>query len=289
MTTWQNEARDWLFHDGQKGMKWGRRRYRNYDGTLTPAGRERYGVGQPRKDNPVSNVARALSRKERKAQKEIKRKASARTAEKKAKAAEKEAKAAEKEARKAQDELKKEKADMDARKSKEAEGHATPEANAQMKLDNDRLAMTNAQLKAAIDRLKLEREYKDLLNPPKPEKPVENKPGLRERVVTFAKDAKEFASTIDGLAETVKKIKKMRDGSAAREAAEAKRMADLEKQAKIEKWQFEKDLHDHQRQTWASTSGSADKEKKSESEDKKRKSESEDKKRKTGSALMIIP
>lgn len=249
MTTWQNEARDWLFHDGQKGMKWGRRRYRNYDGTLTPAGRERYGVGQPRKDNPVSNVARALSRKERKAQKEIKRKASARAAEKKAKAAEKEA-------RKAQDELKKEKADMDARKAKEAEGHATPETNAQMKLDNDRLAMTNAQLKAAIDRLKLEREYKDLINPPKPEKPVENKPDIRERVIKFAKDTKELASTIDGLAETVKKIKRMRDGSAAREAAEAKRMADLEKQAKIEKWQFEKDLHDHQRRTWASGSGS---------------------------------
>lgn len=252
MTTWQNEARDWLLHDGQKGMKWGRRRYRNYDGTLTPAGRERYGVGQPRKDNPVSNVARALSRKERKAQKEIKRKASARTAEKKAKAAEKEA-------RKAQDELKKEKAEMDARKAKEAEGHATPEANAQMKLDTDRLAMTNAQLKAAIDRLKLEREYKDLINPPKPEKPVENKPDIRERIINFAKDTKELASTIDGLAETVKKIKKikkMRDGSAAREAAEAKRMADLEKQAKIEKWQFEKDSHDHQRRTWASGSGS---------------------------------
>lgn len=256
MTTWQNEARDWLLHDGQKGMKWGRRRYRNYDGTLTPAGRERYGVGQPRKDNPVSNVARALSRKERKAQKEIKRKASARTAEKKAKAAEREAKAAEKEARKAQDELKKEKAEMDARKVKEAEGHATPEANAQMKLDTDRLAMTNAQLKAAIDRLKLEREYKDLINPPKPEKPVENKPDIRERIINFAKDTKELASTIDGLAETVKKIKRMRDGSAAREAAEAKRMADLEKQAKIEKWQFEKDLHDHQRRTWVSGSGS---------------------------------
>lgn len=249
MTTWQNEARDWLLHDGQKGMKWGRRRYRNYDGTLTPAGRERYGVGQPRKDNPVSNVARALSRKERRAQKEIKRKAFARAAEKKAKAAEKEA-------RKAQDELKKEKADMDARKAKEAEGHATPEVNAQMKLDTDRLTMTNAQLKAAIDRLKLEREYKDLLNPPKPEKPVENKPGLRERVMTFAKDAKEFASMIDGLDGTFQKIKKKRDGSAAREAAEAKRMADLEKQAKIEKWQFEKDLHDHQRQTWASSAGS---------------------------------
>lgn len=29
-------------HDGIKGMKWGRRRYRNYDGTLTPDGKLRY-------------------------------------------------------------------------------------------------------------------------------------------------------------------------------------------------------------------------------------------------------
>jgi len=31
-----------LKHDGLKGMKWGVRRYRNYDGTLTEAGKKRY-------------------------------------------------------------------------------------------------------------------------------------------------------------------------------------------------------------------------------------------------------
>lgn len=31
-----------LYHHGIKGMKWGVRRYQNYDGSLKPAGRKRY-------------------------------------------------------------------------------------------------------------------------------------------------------------------------------------------------------------------------------------------------------
>lgn len=34
-----------LKHAGIKGMKWGRRRFQNEDGSLTEAGRKRYGVG----------------------------------------------------------------------------------------------------------------------------------------------------------------------------------------------------------------------------------------------------
>ena len=34
---------DELYHHGIKGQKWGRRQYQNKDGSLTPAGRERYG------------------------------------------------------------------------------------------------------------------------------------------------------------------------------------------------------------------------------------------------------
>ena len=39
MVYWTNE----LYHHGIKGQRWGIRRYQKLDGTLTPAGRERYG------------------------------------------------------------------------------------------------------------------------------------------------------------------------------------------------------------------------------------------------------
>lgn len=40
----------WLAHHGIKNMKWGIRRFQNPDGSLTSAGRQRYGVGSIRKD-----------------------------------------------------------------------------------------------------------------------------------------------------------------------------------------------------------------------------------------------
>ena len=45
-----------LYHWGIKGMKWGVRRYQNQDGSLTPAGRNRYG-------DEISNTAKKIKEK----------------------------------------------------------------------------------------------------------------------------------------------------------------------------------------------------------------------------------
>lgn len=37
--------KDYLAHHGVKGQSWGNRRFQNADGTLTPEGRQRYGIG----------------------------------------------------------------------------------------------------------------------------------------------------------------------------------------------------------------------------------------------------
>lgn len=49
-----------LVHHGIKGQKHGERRYQNPDGSLTPAGRERYGVGK-KKSSLAANVKKAAS------------------------------------------------------------------------------------------------------------------------------------------------------------------------------------------------------------------------------------
>lgn len=47
-------------HSGILGMRWGLRRFQNYDGSLTPEGRERYGVKGDRSDKIVDSSTKSL-------------------------------------------------------------------------------------------------------------------------------------------------------------------------------------------------------------------------------------
>ncbi len=52
---------DELYHHGTIGQKWGIRRYQNEDGTLTPAGKQRYGKGLGEYATKKEGVVRKLA------------------------------------------------------------------------------------------------------------------------------------------------------------------------------------------------------------------------------------
>lgn len=203
---------DYLIHDGQKGMHWGIRKYRNYDGTLTPAGKIRYDYSE---GGHVEK--KKLTRAERKAAK--------------AKEKEKKAKAKEQEAKKAAEELKKKQEELAEEQKK-----AAKERTEMQKLSNE-------ELKAAIERLNLERQYAQLVNPPAPEVKTAPKVSKVERAKNFLGQLAGAGQSVASLYDSYQKIDKIRHPDKYEKQDPLKALKQLEEKerlkASIDKSKFE--------------------------------------------------
>ncbi len=127
-------------HSGIKNMKWGVRRYQNPDGSLTPAGRIRYGVGAARKK--AAPKAKAASSKDQE-------RAAARAKRIEARQAKKAARIAEKNARKEAER----KREQDAKELQRYEELRRKPAS----------KLTAAEMAELTARLAAEKQYKELL------------------------------------------------------------------------------------------------------------------------------
>ena len=129
-------------HSGIKNMKWGVRRYQNPDGSLTPAGRIRYGVGKAREKSTSGAKAKAASSKDQE-------RAAARAKRIEARQAKKAARIAEKNARKEAER----KREQDAKELQRYEELRRKPAS----------KLTAAEMAELTARLTAEKQYKELL------------------------------------------------------------------------------------------------------------------------------
>lgn len=156
-----------LYHHGIKGQKWGIRRYRNLDGTLTPAGKKRYAKQEykrqtneaySRYEKSIKSIEKGYKRGQNLSKKDLERE---RQAEERYQTESTKAKATYKQAKKdIKDEAK---AQQIAEKQEKWSDDAKTVAAIKAKSVNE---MSNAELKKVNERMNLERNYSQL-NPTK--------------------------------------------------------------------------------------------------------------------------
>lgn len=62
-------SKDFLIHHGIKGQEWGERRFQNEDGSLTPEGRERYGISEKRQKKAYAKLEQKIQKTQEKEKK----------------------------------------------------------------------------------------------------------------------------------------------------------------------------------------------------------------------------
>lgn len=185
----ENYDHDYLMHHGTKGMKWGVRRYQNADGSLTLAGRLRYGQ---QSDGTMSESGKARYKKDvaklRAKEKVVKNREE--TAAKLKKLADKEKELEEREAA-----LKGKSKKSDDGEVKSTTDKNTSESNHKLPSKNKKVSeMTNEEIQAKIDRLNLEKKLKDLESAENPKSETgKGKKIVQDILVSSAKNIGEQA------------------------------------------------------------------------------------------------